>query len=208
MLTDHVLRVALRECSSWHAAGHEISVSVNVSVRSIYEDGFVDSVARALRETGVAGRLLTVEVTESMMLTDPARAEAVLAQLHEIGVRIAIDDFGTGYSSLAYLKRLPVDALKIDRSFVANVAHDDDDLVIVRSTVDLARSLGLQSVAEGVGDGDTLRVLASIDCDLVQGYHLSGPLPSDRFLAWLDASRSASGRESLVQRSGHAVGQP
>jgi EAL domain-containing protein (putative c-di-GMP-specific phosphodiesterase class I) len=181
---------------------------VNVSVRSLYEDGFVDSVGRALRETGIDGHKLTVEVTESMMMTDPGRAEAVLAQLHDLGVRIAIDDFGTGYSSLAYLKRLPVDALKIDRSFVANVAHDDDDLVIVRSTVDLARSLGLQSVAEGVGDGDALRVLASIECDLVQGFHLSGPLPADRFLAWLDESQSAARGQPLVHRSGHAVGQP
>jgi EAL domain-containing protein (putative c-di-GMP-specific phosphodiesterase class I) len=183
-------------------------VGVNVSVRSIYEDGFVDSVARALRDTGVAGDRLVVEVTESMMMTDPARAEAVLAQLHELGVRIAIDDFGTGYSSLAYLKRLPVDTLKIDQSFVANLARDDDDLVIVRSTVDLARSLGLQSVAEGVGDAEALRVLEAVGCDLVQGFHVSAPLPSHEFRPWLDASRSPSGGEARVERSGHAVRQP
>jgi diguanylate cyclase (GGDEF)-like protein len=206
MLTDHVLRIALRECSGWHEAGHDVRVAVNVSVRSLYEDGFVDSVSRALTETHVAGTRLVLEVTESMMLTDPGRAEEVLASLHELGVRIAVDDFGTGYSSLAYLKRLPVDALKIDRSFVANIAFDDDDLVIVRSTVDLARSLGLQSVAEGVADPEAFRVLASIGCDLAQGYHLSGPLPADEFRRWLDANRSPAAGQPFVQRSGHAVG--
>jgi len=185
-LTDHVLRVALAECASWCDEGHDLWVSVNISVRSLYEDDFVDSVARALRETGVAGDRLVLEVTESMMVTDPARAEAVLACLHELGVRIAVDDFGTGYSSLAYLKRLPVDALKIDQSFVAHVAHDDDDLVIVRSTVDLAHSLGIQAVAEGVEHADALALLESVGCDLVQGFHLAGTMPADEMRAWLE----------------------
>jgi diguanylate cyclase (GGDEF)-like protein len=163
-LTEYVLRVALRECAQWRAAGHDLWVSVNISVRSLYEDDFVETVGRLLREERLPGEHLVLEVTESMMVTDPARAEAVLASLHDLGVRIAVDDFGTGYSSLAYLKRLPVDALKIDRSFVANVATDEDDLVIVRSTVDLARSLGLQSIAEGVEDAEALTVLTGLAC--------------------------------------------
>jgi diguanylate cyclase (GGDEF)-like protein len=186
-LTEHVLRVALRECARWRGAGHDLWVAVNIAVRSLYEDGFVDQVARLLRETGAEGQHLVLEVTESMMVTDPARAEAVLARLHDLGIRIAVDDFGTGYSSLAYLKRLSVDALKIDKSFVANVARDDDDLVIVRSTVDLARSLGLLSVSEGVESADVLRVLESLHCDLVQGFHLCPPLPTAQLHTWLDA---------------------
>ncbi len=186
-LTDHVLRAALRECALWRATGHGLWVSVNISVRSLYEDGFVNRVAQILQECHVEPRLLMLEVTESMMVTDPARAAAVLARLHTLGVGIAVDDFGTGYSSLGYLKRLPVDLLKIDRSFVANVATDDDDFVIVRSTVDLARSLGLRSVAEGVESASTMRVLESLGCDLVQGFHLCEPLPADELRAWLRA---------------------
>jgi EAL domain-containing protein (putative c-di-GMP-specific phosphodiesterase class I) len=128
-----------------------------------------------------------LEVTESMMVTDPARAAAVLADLHELGVGIAVDDFGTGYSSLAYLKRLPVDLLKIDRSFIDHVATDDEDLVIVRSTVDLAHSLGLRSVAEGVESASAMGILESLGCDLVQGFHLCKPLPADELRDWLQA---------------------
>jgi diguanylate cyclase (GGDEF)-like protein len=186
-LTEHVLRDALAECASWHASGHDLWVSVNISVRSLYEDGFVGSVARILEETGVEARLLMLEVTESMMVTDPVRAAAVLADLHDLGVGIAVDDFGTGYSSLAYLKRLPVDLLKIDRSFIANVASDDDDLVIVRSTVDLAHSLGLRSVAEGVESAAAMHILQSLGCDLVQGFHLCEPIPASELRDWLHA---------------------
>ena len=188
-LTDHVLRASLTECAAWRTAGYDLWVSVNISVRSLYEDGFVEGIARTLAECDVEPRLLMLEVTESMMVTDPARAAAVLARLHEIGVGIAVDDFGTGYSSLAYLKRLPVDLLKIDRSFVANVANDDDDLVIVRSTVDLAHSLGLQAVAEGVENQAAMNILSSLGCDLVQGYHLCQPMPAAELRAWLQARR-------------------
>jgi len=191
MLTEHVLRTALQECARWRASGHDLWVAVNISVRNLYEDNFVDEIARLLRESRVPGDQLVLEVTESMMMTDPARAEAVLNCLHDLGVRIAVDDFGTGYSSFAYLKRLPVDALKIDQSFVANVALGKDDHVIVRSTIDLARSLGLQSIAEGVEDGDAMAALESLGCDLVQGFHLSGPLPVEELHPWLNARVSA-----------------
>jgi EAL domain-containing protein (putative c-di-GMP-specific phosphodiesterase class I) len=194
-LTDHVLRASLTECATWRAAGYDLWVSVNISVRSLYEDGFVEGIARTLDECDVEPRLLMLEVTESMMVTDPARAAAVLARLHEIGVGIAVDDFGTGYSSLAYLKRLPVDLLKIDRSFVANVANDDDDLVIVRSTVDLAHSLGLQAVAEGVETQSAMNILGSLGCDLVQGYHLCQPMPAAELRAWLRARRHVPERQ-------------
>jgi diguanylate cyclase (GGDEF)-like protein len=196
-LTEMVLRIALTECARWRADGHDLWVAVNISVRSLYEDGFVEQVAHLLRETRVEGRHLVLEVTESMMVTDPARAEAVLACLHDLGVRIAIDDFGTGYSSLAYLKRLPVDALKIDQSFVADVADDEDDLVIVRSTVDLARSLGLLSVSEGVESADALHVLETLHCDLVQGFHVCPPLPAGELHQWLgEQAASAPDRGS------------
>jgi diguanylate cyclase (GGDEF)-like protein len=184
-LTEHVLRSALRECAAWRADGHDLWVAVNISVRSLYEDGFVESVARIIDEARVEPRVLMLEVTESMMVTDPARAASVLEQLHALGVGVAIDDFGTGYSSLAYLKRLPVDLLKIDRSFIANVAVDEDDLVIVRSTLDLARSLGMQSVAEGVESASVLHLLETLGCDLVQGFHLCEPMPAEALREWL-----------------------
>jgi diguanylate cyclase (GGDEF)-like protein len=195
-LTDHVLRVALGQCAAWRAAGHDLWVSVNISVRSLYEDDFVETVSRALSEVEISGDHLVLEVTESMVVTDPARVEAVLATLHELGIGVAVDDFGTGYSSLAYLKRLPVDALKIDQSFVANIAGDDDDLVIVRSTVDLAHSLGIQSVAEGVEDAEALAILRSIGCDLVQGFHLAPTMPPAEMRIWLDERRSDRSRPS------------
>jgi EAL domain-containing protein (putative c-di-GMP-specific phosphodiesterase class I) len=133
----------------------------------------------------VPARLLECEISEHTVMADPLRAMEVLGRLRAMGLRLALDDFGTGHSSLAYLKRLPLDEVKIDRSFVAGMTEDENDAVIVRSTIDLARNLGLDVVAEGVEDEATLRELGALRCDVAQGFHLSRPLPADQLAAWL-----------------------
>ena len=143
---------------------------------------------------------LTLEITESSIMSDPGRTEAVLERLHVLGVGLAIDDFGTGYSSLSYLKRLPVDQVKIDKSFVINMADDENDAAIVRSTVDLGHNLGLRVVAEGVEDHDAWDKLVALGCDLAQGYLLSRPLPVAVFDEWL-AETERSGLRALPARN-------
>jgi diguanylate cyclase (GGDEF)-like protein len=184
-LTHHVLRQALRQCAAWRADGVEIQVAVNVSPRSLLDRELAETVAAALEETGVAPAQLKLEITETAIMVDPDAALRVLNQLATMGVALSIDDFGTGYSSLAYLRRLPVDEVKIDRSFVENMARDDGDLAIVRSTIDLAANLGLAVVAEGVEDGETLEQLARLGCDEAQGYFIARPVPAAELAAWL-----------------------
>jgi EAL domain-containing protein (putative c-di-GMP-specific phosphodiesterase class I) len=146
---------------------------------------FPDVVRAALDGAGVAPSSLTLEITESSIMADTARAIKVLSSLSAMGVQLAIDDFGTGYSSLSQLKRLPVDELKIDRSFIMDMTSDDDDLTIVRSTIDLAHNLGLRTVAEGVEDAETLVRLRALGCDVAQGYHMSRALAPAAFDRWL-----------------------
>jgi predicted signal transduction protein with EAL and GGDEF domain len=140
---------ALRQCQRWRARGHELTVAVNVSVRNLIDARFPDDVQRLLRERDVPAALLKLEITETAIVSDPYRCKTVLDRLAEMGIRLAVDDFGTGYTSLGYLRRLPINELKIDRSFVANMLDSEDDAVIVRSTIDLGQNLGLQVVAEG-----------------------------------------------------------
>jgi len=142
-----------------------------------------------LKRWGVPPVRLVVEITESSLMADAARAMEVLSRLRSMGVGISIDDFGTGYSSLAYLKRLPVDELKIDKSFVQHMAADDNDAAIVRSTIGLAHDLGLRVVAEGIEDEATWTLLAELGCDVAQGYFVSRPLPAAELGGWLQASR-------------------
>ena len=149
----------------------------------------VDDVTRLLRRHSVPAHMLTLEVTESAVMVDPARATALLLQLHELGTRLSVDDFGTGYSSLSYLQRLPVQEVKIDRSFVIGLREGSDDATIVRSIVDLGRNLGLEVVAEGVEDQPTWDLLAAMGCTLVQGWHLSRPMPVNQFSDWLSVQR-------------------
>jgi len=178
-LTAYALDHALRQCRAWLDDGHHIGVAVNVSVRNLYEEGFARQVKRQLALSRVPAELLTVEITEGTVMADPARVAAVLAEVHAMGVRIAIDDFGTGYSSLAHLKRLPVDYIKIDRSFVMNMDDNDDDAAIVRSTIDLAHNLGLQVVAEGVETEAHWTQLKQLGCEYGQGYFISRPTPPE-----------------------------
>jgi diguanylate cyclase (GGDEF)-like protein len=188
-LTFFVLNEALRQCRTWQLEGLDLSVGVNLSVRNLLDVHLPDTVGELLGRWEVPPSLLELEITESTILADPIRAMHVLSRLSGMGVRLAIDDFGTGYSSLAYLKRLPVDELKIDKSFVQGMDENENDAVIVRSTIDLGRNLGLRVVAEGVETAAAWRRLVALGCDVAQGYYLSRPVPAAELVSWLRASR-------------------
>jgi EAL domain-containing protein (putative c-di-GMP-specific phosphodiesterase class I) len=185
-LTEAVLELALRQCRLWAEQDRELAVAVNVSPSNLVDEDFPGTVAGLLVATGVPARSLVLEVTESLLMADRERAERVLGRLRDQGVGVAIDDYGTGYSSLAYLAELPVTELKLDRAFVAGMTASWRAESIVISTLHLAHALGLALVAEGVEDQETLDALAGLGCDVVQGYHLSRPLPAAAFEDWLD----------------------
>jgi diguanylate cyclase (GGDEF)-like protein len=184
-LTRRVLESAIASCAEWRHDGRDMSVAVNLSVRNLLDRDLPLEIERLLQEYEVPAAALQLEITESMIMSDPDRAMATVGRLSKLGVRLSVDDFGTGYSSLANLRRLPINELKIDRSFVSPMLADESDLIIVRSTINLAHDLGLRIVAEGVEDGPTLERLATLGCDLAQGYHLSRPLPGPAFRHWL-----------------------
>ncbi len=184
-LTDWVLETAVKQCSAWHQAGLDLSIAVNLSSWNLRDVTLPDTIMHLLERYTVPPHLLRVELTESAIMTDADRALEVLERLSKLGIHISVDDFGTGYSSLAYLKRLPIDELKIDRSFVQHMTEVEADATIVRSTVMLAHSLGLQIVAEGVEDQATWHCLANFNCDIAQGYYMSRPIPAGEIEKWL-----------------------
>ena len=184
-LTTTVLSKAVAECASWHAAGRALTISVNLSVRNLHDPLLPSQVDQMLNRHGLPPQFLKLEITESMIMSDPERALATVTALGELGVRLAVDDFGTGHSSLANLRRLAVHELKIDRSFVTPMLKAESDMVIVRSTIDLGHALGLQVVAEGVEDRATLTRLGEMGCDRAQGHHFSKPVPAEDFVAWI-----------------------
>jgi diguanylate cyclase (GGDEF)-like protein len=198
-LTRLVLERALGQCAAWRREGIELDVSVNLSARNLMEPGIVEQVAEQLADAGLASERLTLEITESTIMADPVRARAVLERLSQMGVALAVDDFGIGHSSLAYLKRLPVDELKIDRAFVGGLSVDRSDAAIVRSTIAIARDLGLRTVAEGVEDQESWDQLALLGCDLGQGYLLARPMPAPELERWLRA-RTAQRAEARPLR--------
>jgi len=160
-------------------------VSVNVPARELIQSTLPDTFSALLKKHDVPPERVWIEITESAIMDDPNHAIETLDRLRALGIRLAVDDFGTGYSSLSHLKRMPVDELKIDKSFVMGMTLHKDDETIVRSTIDLAHNMGLKVVAEGVENEDVLTRLRELRCDLVQGYHLSRPLPPTRLEAWL-----------------------
>jgi diguanylate cyclase (GGDEF)-like protein len=184
-LSRWVLGAALRQWRQWQLAGLEIEIAVNLSMHDLHDPELPTIIAGLLATWAVAPAWLRVEITESMLMADPTRALTIVTRLREMGVRISIDDFGAGYSSLAYLKRLPIDELKIDRSFVRQLATDENDATIVRSTIALAHDLGLTVVTEGVEDHAAWDRLVAFGCDGAQGYLVSRPLPAADFVAWL-----------------------
>jgi diguanylate cyclase (GGDEF)-like protein len=183
--TDRVLVLALGQARAWLDAGHRVPVAVNVSTRSLLDTSFPDRVATLLSDSGVPGELLCIEITEHTVMTDPATTIEALRRIRALGVKTSIDDYGTGYSSMTYLKLLPLDELKIDRSFVHDMAFDHANRALVRSTVELGRNLGLTVVAEGVENAETHVALHAVGCDLAQGYHFARPLPGDVLTARL-----------------------
>ncbi|WP_406440871.1 bifunctional diguanylate cyclase/phosphodiesterase [Streptomyces sp. NBC_00631] len=189
-LTEYVLETALGQVAEWRAQGLRVPVAVNVSPRDVHTPGFAGSVAARLARHGVPAGALQLEITEHVLLEDPQRAADTLAGLTGHGVKMSLDDFGTGYSSLVHLRRLPVSELKIDRSFVARLAVDNEDAEIVRCTVDLAHSLGLLVVAEGVEDDETWERLRDLGCDAVQGWLVAAAMPPEEATAWLLARGS------------------
>jgi diguanylate cyclase (GGDEF)-like protein len=185
-LSSWVLDAALRQVNRWRHDGLDLAVAVNLSMRNLHDPEIADMIRQLLTRWGVPPAYLNIEITESSLMADAARAMEVLGRLRAMGVGVSIDDFGTGYSSLSYLKRLPVHELKIDKSFVAHMASDENDLAIVRSTVGLAHDLGLTVVAEGVEDQATWDLLVALGCDVAQGYFISRPLPPLVLGEWLD----------------------
>jgi diguanylate cyclase (GGDEF)-like protein/PAS domain S-box-containing protein len=184
-LTQWVLGAAIHQCRAWQDSGLHIAVAVNLSMRNLHDPELVEQVAHLLRANGVLPAALKVEVTESALMTDPARALDSLERLRAIGVKVAIDDFGTGHASLSYLKQMPVEEIKLDRLFVRDMRTNKNDYTIVRSTIELAHDLGLRVIAEGVEDQATLDLLADLGCDLAQGYHMSRPVPDGELRLWL-----------------------
>ena len=195
-LTAHVVDTTLAQLAVWRSLGMPLSAAVNVSVRDLAGGLLVDHVSACLQRHGVPAHCLQLEVTEGSLFTDSAAAGATLRSLDALGVLLSLDDFGTGYSSLGHLRRLPVQELKVDRSFVRRVAEDPRDQAIVRSIVDLADGLGMRVVAEGVEDRRAWEVLRELGCDAAQGWYVSRAEPADVLTPW------------LLSRQALAVGPP
>lgn len=191
-LTLWVLNAALRQGHQWHHRGMPLRIAINLSRRNLHDTNLPGVVADKLKSWDGEPGWLEVEITESAIAADPTRAVETLARLHAMGVWISIDDFGTGYSSLANLKQMPVDEIKIDKSFVMSMTKNREDIAIVRSIIELGHNLGLKVVAEGVENQEIYEQLVSLGCDFAQGYHWSQPIPATAFTQWVQAFPGAA----------------
>jgi EAL domain-containing protein (putative c-di-GMP-specific phosphodiesterase class I) len=180
-LAEWVLRTACRQARGWERAGFPLRIAVNLSPAQFQVGDLATSVEQALRESHLTPDLLELEVTEDIFLDSTSNVLNMLDRIRSLGVRIVFDDFGTGYASLAYLKKFPIDGLKIDRSFVKGVVRDADDAAIVESTISLSRKLKLAVIAEGIEDRATASLLAAMGCEEGQGYHFGKPMPANEF---------------------------
>jgi diguanylate cyclase (GGDEF)-like protein len=191
-LTRWVLCQATRQCIEWKDHVPDFKMSVNLSVQMLHDAKLTCLIEQLIERCNMSARCLTLEITESDIMAEPIRAKETLEQLNKMGVILSIDDFGTGYSSLSYIKQMPVEEIKIDRSFVMEMTEDENDAVIVRATIDLAHNLGLQVVAEGVKDRKTWEYLSSLGCDIAQGHYISEAIPAHEFSDWLLSRKPAS----------------
>ena len=187
-ITDWLLDRALEQCRTWQDLGAPVHVAVNISAKSLQEQTLPSKIHALLEKWGVDPRFLKIEITESSIMADPAHALAILSLLQTMGVRLSVDDFGTGYSSLTHLRELPIDEIKIDRSFVAGMTRSDADAAIVRTVIDLAHNLGKQVCAEGVETEATANRLREMGCDLAQGFWIGRAMPADELMRWLRAT--------------------
>mgnify|MGYP001611469534 FL=1 len=198
-LTLWVLNAALQQCAQWREQGIELSVAVNLSVWNLQDPMLIEEIENKLAHWQVPANLLELEITESAMMADPQSSLAALKKLDSMGIALAIDDYGTGFSSLAYLKKLPVDIIKIDKSFVLSMDADEDDAIIVKSTIELAHNLGFKVVAEGVESEAISRMLLALGCNTAQGYHYCRPINSVAFTRWLTESpQGKAGRDPVT----------
>ena len=198
-MTLYLIDTALRQANAWRAKGLEISVAVNLSMQNMLDLRLPNDLARLLTSWRLPAGSLELEITESTIMADHRRATTILSRLSKMGVRLSIDDFGTGYSSLAYLQELPVDAIKIDKSFVMEMHQDAGNATIVQSTVDLGHNLGLEVVAEGVETVESYNTLARLGCDYAQGYFLSKPLSPEKMTIWLEVFSELPTRTQAVR---------
>jgi EAL domain-containing protein (putative c-di-GMP-specific phosphodiesterase class I) len=187
-LTNWVLAKALSECASWHRSGRLIPVAVNLSAATVHDPELMDAVTKAVSHSGLPPESVELEITESAVMFDPDGALRSLQALVDYGVRLSLDDFGTGYSSLSYLQRLPVTAVKIDKSFVEPLLRDDTARAIVHSVVDLAHSLQLSVIAEGVDSAAVMEQLTALGCDALQGFYVAIPMSPDRLEQWISTN--------------------
>jgi EAL domain-containing protein (putative c-di-GMP-specific phosphodiesterase class I) len=192
-LTLQVVDESLRQARAWRDQGISLSVSANLSMRNLLDREFPRQLAGLLARWETSPELLGLEVTESSMLANPPRAKAVLGELSKLGVRLSIDDFGTGFSSLSYLRELPLNEIKIDRSFITNIGMEAHDVAIVRATIELGSNLGLDVIAEGVETREIRDKLRQLGCQTAQGHYFSPALPADQLLEWV-RRRHAAGR--------------
>jgi len=190
-LTEHVLERALRQCEIWRSHGLEITVSVNVSTRSLLDYDLAAAIRGTLQRFDLPASVLQLEITESRIVADLRRARVMLEEIRALGVMIAIDDFGTGFSSLSQLQQLPIDEIKIDRSFVSGMESDRNDAVLVRSIIELGRNLGLRVTAEGVETEEIRVSLCQLGCDFAQGFHVGRPVPAEECERYLGRSEPA-----------------
>jgi EAL domain-containing protein (putative c-di-GMP-specific phosphodiesterase class I) len=194
-----VLREACRQARTWQAENRRLAIKVNLSARQFVHPNLAGVVAEILAETGIDPALVYLEITETVLMEDVESTSAALTELKSLGVSLTVDDFGTGYSSLAYLKRFPVDELKIDRDFVAGLLTDQEDLAIVTAIINLAHTLGVVAVAEGVENGGQAQRLLELGCDLGQGYHFGRPLPCEDLTSRLVAPATARAAPPAAQ---------
>ena len=192
LLTGWVINQAIQTCANWHHQNYPINMSVNLSVQDLSNPQLHEQIHSYLQQHKLNARYLTLEITESGMMENPERSIDMLNKLKTMGIKLSVDDFGTGFSSLKYLKQLPVDELKIDKSFVLDMEKDENDKMIVQSTIQLGHNLGLEVVAEGVEHQGLLDMIQRFGCDRSQGYLFEKPMDKDDFLNYLKKHKSLS----------------